>query len=82
MAKKTSVFILTLGMALLTLAFIPGCGDAEVCETADLPCGDNTLESCCTGDECKYVFSDGHEIACDGTDCSSAAEEAAAYCLQ
>ena len=65
--------------------FVVACGDddplndlvEECMDTMD--CGGTMMQSCCTPTQCKYVIG-SEEFPCDGTDCSSAANDAVAYC--
>ncbi len=55
--------------------------EGETCFDAWVSCGGRTVESCCSGNsQCAYRISDGKDFPCDGTDCSKAAHDAAAYC--
>jgi hypothetical protein len=59
-----------------------GCGAPEICAPTALSCENGgTIESCCSGADCRYVMSDGKEFPCESSgNCTQAASDAVAYC--
>lgn len=61
--------------------FVVACGDddpLEQCSNA-MDCSGTPMQACCNPSQCRYVIGD-QQFPCDGTDCSSAANDAVAYC--
>jgi hypothetical protein len=48
--------------------------NAPICEA----CG--TFSACCSSTDCYYELPDGTQFACNGQDCSAAAQAMASYC--
>lgn len=68
-----------------TAILFTGCGFGEQCSEPNHCAHGGSWQACCTPFQCKYTLSDGSEIECNGTDCStgvpSAAEEVADWCV-
>jgi len=84
---RTGLFkkVFVLAALLLGVGVSSGCGsssssESEQCQTA-MTCGSYTLSACCTSSQCRYKSSNGKEFACVGTNCDSAANSAASWCL-
>lgn len=69
----------------ITALLSTGCGPGpETCSAASECTNGGSWQACCNTVECWYALSNGDDIECNGTDCSSgspsAAEKVVAWC--